>query len=139
MPRHITHMRNGKPFRPPKPRPWQECWCVSLEWTGNKVQVLPLIEYIVKRNSDHSGSFLIGPPLCDAMWDKLGPRTARGLYRRLENIVKGARWFGYVRLRLLHDWHAEKKMKCEQQLKRGKIPKFPHLKLRKRSPRKKVA
>lgn len=124
-------IRNGKPKRPA----WKERWCVSLEWIGNKPQVLPLLEYIAKRISDHSGVWMNGPEsgLCDAMWDfEAGDAPhARAVYRRLEDVVKTTRWWMYVRLRLLHDFDEKKRFKCEWKLQRGKFRRLPVRTLRK--------
>lgn len=136
--RRRGHFKNGKPFTPPKYK-WAPRWIVELEWVGNKTQVLPLLEYIAKKQSDHSGVWMNGPDagMCDASWDFEGADDphARALYRRLEDVVKSCRWWMYVRLRLLHDFEEKKKWKCEWKLQRGKFRLMPVRKLRKRKPR----
>lgn len=77
-------------------------WSVLLEWTGNKAQVLPLIELLVRRISDASGCFT-ALPLCDAQWWELGPRTARRLYSRLETIAREVRFAPFVHVALFCD------------------------------------
>jgi hypothetical protein len=78
-------------------------WGVLLEWTGNKPQVLPLIEYIVKRTSDGSGCFL-ECSLCDAQWDDLKRPVARRIYLKLvELLVRRIRFAPYARVTLFNN------------------------------------
>ena len=117
-------------------------WWVWLEWTGNKTQVLPLIEYIVDRNSDGSGVWMAGPEagLCDASWnfEVFEEITALGLFEDLKDLIKHTTWM-YVRLRLLHDFGEDKPLKCERQLRRGKFKPVVVIHRRKRKPRKAAA
>lgn len=100
---------------------WRPYFTVAMEVRGGfKPDVLPLVEYIVRRNSDSSGAWMDGSGLWDAEWYCDGRRTARTIYKRLENLFRSVR-FSYVRLRLLH-YHTEaKRPKVLTQYRRGKL------------------
>lgn len=103
---------------------WKPSWDVWLEWCGDLAPVLPLLEFIVKRNSDRSGGFVDGSNLCDASWYFNDPRKARGLFDRLRAVLTKVRFSYYVRLRLLHDWKPGKEYRCVEIYRRGRLPKL---------------
>lgn len=101
-----------------RPIPANATWSVMLEWTGNKPQVLPLIEYIVRRNSDGSGCWL-PCSLCDAQWCDLTRRVARRLYTRLGHLLDGrVRFAPYVRISLSNN------RRIVEKRARGRAPKI---------------
>jgi hypothetical protein len=93
-------------------------WSVLLEWTGDKSQVLPLIEHIVKRDSDGSGCFL-ACSLCDAQWYDLKRAPARRIFGVLSKLLdQRIRFARYVRITLFnHKRVVEKRVK-------GRAPKM---------------
>jgi hypothetical protein len=96
-------------------------WSVMLEWTGDKSQVLPLIEIIVRRQSDGSGCFL---PiwLCDAQWYDLNRNAAWRIFGRLQRLSADVRFARYVRVSLFNH------KRVMQRSVRGRCPKMPVLK-----------
>ena len=92
-------------------------WGVLLEWTGNKSQVLPLVEFIVKRVSDGSGCFL-SISLCDAQWFDLKRRDARRIFDNLVKLSKRVRFSPYVRVSLSNN------KRVVQHSVRGRCPKI---------------
>lgn len=132
----VTPATPGAPF-----------WYTQMEWTGNKTQVLPLVEYIVGQNlgraaiSDHSGIWMRGPEsgLCDASWDAISATGARQVYRALRKLLAECRRFApYVRLRVMYcdpSQSMAQRSKVLEQFKRGKFAPVPIRKLRKRPSR----
>lgn len=100
---------------------WRPYFTVAIEVRGGfKPDVLPLVEYIVRRNSDSSGAWMDGTGLWDAEWYRDGRRTARTIYKRLESLFRSVR-FSYVKLRLLH-YHTESEApKVLSAYSRGKL------------------
>jgi len=104
--------------------PW---WYVTLEWIGNKVEVLPIIEHAIGRHSNDSGVWLRGPEtgLCDASWDGKNKRDAQRLYNRLLKLAKACR-FRYLRLQLILTDPARPRShgrhKVHAAFRRGKAP-----------------
>lgn len=97
-------------------------WYTQLEWTGNKTQVLPLVEYIVGEISDHSGVWMSGEDagLCDAAWDWPSATGAWNVYRTLRKLLDEVRRFApYVRLRIMYCDPAKRSNKILKQFKRG--------------------
>jgi hypothetical protein len=93
-------------------------WSVLLEWTGNKSQVLPLIEHIVKRDSDGSGCFL-ACSLCDAQWDDLRRGPARRIFGAVSKLlVRRIRFAPYVRVSLFNN------KRIVEKIARGRAPKM---------------
>ena len=136
--RHTTVPRK---FR----KPISPFWYAQLEWTGNKTQVLPLIEHIVGKISDHSGVWMSGPEsgLCDAAWDCDSEQAGFAIYGRLLAMCKAVRRFApYFRLRLIYcdpqQAAAPRKWKPLAQYRRGKFVAMKIRTLRKR-PRRKAA
>lgn len=110
---------------------WAQHWFVSLEWTGNRPQVLPLIEYAVKENSDGSGVCLLNG-VCDADWhaDKLW--KARRVFIRLRSLCAATRFAPFIRLRLLHYAVQTCRLLLLDSFRRGKTPAIPMRRMRKR-------
>jgi hypothetical protein len=108
-----------------KERPW---YTVSLEWQGDKFIELPYIEYIVRRASDSSGTWMDGSGICDAAWYFDGTakhpgsrRSSRRMFHKLKTLVTSMRFSRYVRLKLLHYFADPKNpSKTLAQFRRGK-------------------
>ena len=106
-------VRKAAIVNPPTPR-----WSVMLEWTGNKFEQLPLIEYIVKRDSDASGTFL-PMMMADASWWDLDRGKARRIYSALVRLFSGRRISPYFRVGLFRD------KRNVTRYARGRVPKMP--------------
>lgn len=110
---------------------WKPYWFVSLEWLGNKPQVLPLIEYAVKENSDGSGCCLLDG-VCDADWNADKAWKARRVFIRLRSLCASTRFAPFIRLRLLHYEQQTCRPRLIESFRRGKAPVIPMRKMRKR-------
>jgi hypothetical protein len=121
----LSSMTQLKSRQIPKPRTPYEGpllrW-VSLEWSADYRAVQPLIEYILKRNSDSSGVWMTGEGIADAVWSADTSEVAEEVYDTLVRLCMAVKFAPYVRVRLMELLPGKDSAHAVSVWRRGKTP-----------------